>query len=523
MKDDFLCFSKEPEIISAINSEPILYSNKIQKMNTFLIKQERNFIITSNAIYIFNNKKKKKVIKYEEILGITLSSISNEFIIHRKKQYDIYYLCQDKNKLICSIIKAYENHLNYPIILCEINDKSIKAYATTKKEKKRDIDITRMDKTKIIDTETFLMDNESNWMDIEKAMSFTKNNNDLQLNNNINEINDDNIFWKNNLNIIFCKESSFNNFTERNLNYLGIIGRGKFSKTYLVENTVDKKYYAIKSIMKNNLEEYNKNQIKKILEHLNHNFLVELVFCYETNERIYFLTEYYQNEDLFYHIHSHKEKKNKNLNEIEIKFYSASIILALEYLHKNGIKYRNITPGNILITKDGYIKLTSFSFEEFFNLKGNICEYNLEKNEYSSPEALLNKQNESSDFWNLGIIIFEMIYGITPFYSFDVNNLSEIIEKNKVNFPEEIEISESLKNLIEKLLEKNSDKRFGNINDFSEIKNHEFFKGFNFEDLLNKKIEAPYKPCLDNDFKNKTFEKRYIYEELFKMELIDAN
>ena len=360
MKDDFLCFSKEPEIISAINSEPILYSNKIQKMNTFLIKKERNFIITSNAIYIFNNKKKKKVIKYEEILGITLSSISNEFIIHRKKQYDIYYLCPDKNKLICSIIKAYENHLNCPIILCEINDKSIKAYATTKKEKKRDIDITRMDKTKIIDTQTFLMDNESNWMDIEKAMSFTKNNNDLQLNNNINEINDDNLFGE-------------------NLIYHGIIGRGKFSKTYLVENTVDKKYYAIKSIMKNNLEEYNKNQIKKILEHLNHNFLVELVFCYETNERIYFLTEYYQNEDLFYHIHSHKEKKNKNLNEIEIKFYSASIILALEYLHKNGIKYRNITPGNILITKDGYIKLTSFSFEEFFNLKGNICEYNLEK------------------------------------------------------------------------------------------------------------------------------------------------
>ena len=116
-----------------------------------------------------------------------------------------------------------------------------------------------------------------------------------------------------------------------------------------------------------------------------------------------------------------------------------------------------------------------------------------------------------------------MIYGITPFYSFDVNNLREIIEKNKLNFPEEIEFSESLKNLIVKLLEKDSDKRFGNINDFSEIKNHEFFKGFNFEDLLNKKIEASYKPCLDNDFKNKTFEKRYIYEDLFKMELIDAN
>ena len=124
MQDDFLNFSKEPEIVTAINSEPILYSNKIQKMNSFIIKKERNFIITSNAIYIFNNKKKKKVIKYEDIQGITLSSISNEFIIHRKKQYDIYYLCSDKNKLICSIIKAYDNKMKIPIILCEINDNS---------------------------------------------------------------------------------------------------------------------------------------------------------------------------------------------------------------------------------------------------------------------------------------------------------------------------------------------------------------------------------------------------------------
>ena len=169
MQDDFLNFSKEPEIVTAINSEPILYSNKIQKMNSFIIKKERNFIITSNAIYIFNNKKKKKVIKYEDIQGITLSSISNEFIIHRKKQYDIYYLCSDKNKLICSIIKAYDNKMKIPIILCEINDKSLKSYATTKKEKKRDVDASRMDKTKVIDPQAFLMDNELNWMDLVRS------------------------------------------------------------------------------------------------------------------------------------------------------------------------------------------------------------------------------------------------------------------------------------------------------------------------------------------------------------------
>ncbi len=106
MENDFLLFSKEPEILSQINSDLILYSNKIQKMGSFLIKQERNFVVTPTAIYTFQNKKLKKKLKYEDIQGITFSTLSHEFIIHRKKEYDFHYLCADKTKLICAIIKA---------------------------------------------------------------------------------------------------------------------------------------------------------------------------------------------------------------------------------------------------------------------------------------------------------------------------------------------------------------------------------------------------------------------------------
>ena len=83
-----LSFSKEKEITTVLNNEPILYSNKIQKMNSFIIKQERNIIITEESIYIFDKKKFKKKINYEDILALTFSSISNEFIIHRKSIYD---------------------------------------------------------------------------------------------------------------------------------------------------------------------------------------------------------------------------------------------------------------------------------------------------------------------------------------------------------------------------------------------------------------------------------------------------
>jgi len=92
-QSDMLSFSKEKEITTVLNNEPILYSNKIQKMNSFIIKQERNIIITEESIYIFDKKKFKKKINYEDILALTFSSISNEFIIHRKSIYDYNLIC----------------------------------------------------------------------------------------------------------------------------------------------------------------------------------------------------------------------------------------------------------------------------------------------------------------------------------------------------------------------------------------------------------------------------------------------
>ena len=529
MENDFLSFSKEAEIIKAINSEKILYSNKIQKMTSFLIKQERNFIITPQAIYIFHNKKLKKSIKYEDIKAITFSTISNEFIIHRKNEYDYHYLCPDKIKLICSIIKAYEKYIKNPIILCEINEKSLKPYATTKKEKKKDINASRMDENKIIDTQTFLIDNDNNKI-ISRSQTVTNNNilsnaKNLRSNTiNINNINMDMdiIYEENNINIIFAKNEFINDknkFNENDIKYMKVIGRGKIGKIYLVNNILDKKYYAVKSIDKNILGEYNKDKIEKILNKLNFDFITNIMFCYETKERIYFFFEYVQNEDLFSHINFYKKlSKEKIINEEKIKFFIASIILALEYLHKNEIIYRNITPKNILINKDGYIKLTPFSLENIFKIKNDIIN-KLEKSEYSSPEILNNKEeNISSDFWNLGIIIYEMIYNITPFYSLDSNNLIEVINNNEIKFPKNFEISENLKDLIEKLLKKNLEERLGFDGDFTQIKNHDFFNNFNFDDLINKKMESPYKPKFEEDLQSNTFEEKYKYEDLIKAE-----
>ena len=517
MENDFLSFSNDPEILSAIKSNYILYSNKIQKMNSFIIKPERNLVVTATSIYIFQNKKLKKILKFEDIKGITLSTMSNEFIIHRINQYDIHYLCSDKIRLICSLIKAYEKCMKTPITLCEIPEKSLKPYATTKKEKKKDINASRMDKNRIIDTQTFLIDNDKDIKFAKRSLTINPNvNNIFNLNdtnnNNLNVINEED-----NMNIIFTKNNSINRIDENDFKYIDIIGRGKMSKIYLVENTMGKKYYAVKSINKNKIGKYDKNNIEKILKNINNEFVINITLCFETQEKIYFYYEHIQNEDLFYYINNNSNENNDTINEEKIKFYIASIILALEHLHKNEITFRNITPKNILITKDGYIKLTPFSLEHFFNLKKEI-----EKNEYTSPEVLNNEIKISSDFWNLGIIIFEMIFGIPPFYSLDENNLIEVIMKNELKFPEK-KVSENLKDLIEKLLKKNWEERLGNDGDFNKIKNHPFFQDFNFDDLINKKMESPYKPNFENNLKNNTFYEIYNDEDLMKIELMDLS
>lgn len=109
------------------------------------------------------------------------------------------------------------------------------------------------------------------------------------------------------------------------------------------------------------------------------------------------------------------------------------------------------------------------------------------------------------------------------FYSLDENNLKEMIANNDLKFPENINIPENLKDLIEKLLKKNWEERLGKNGDINEIKNHEFFSGFNFDDLLNKKIESPYKPNLDENLRNKNYEELYNYEDLIKVDLFNVN
>ena len=176
---------------------------------------------------------------------------------------------------------------------------------------------------------------------------------------------------------------------------------------------------------------------------------------------------------------------------INFSFYAAQVTLMFEYLHSKNIIYRDLKPENILISRDGYLKLTDFGFAK-------ICEgrtYTLcGTPEYLAPEILLNKgHGKPVDWWTLGILLYEMIAGVDPFNDDDPMLVYQKILKGKVKFPSSFD--SNAKSLVKHILVQDLSKRYGNLkNGADDIKNHRFFKNMNWNDLINKKITAPYRP-----------------------------
>lgn len=157
-------------------------------------------------------------------------------------------------------------------------------------------------------------------------------------------------------------------------------------------------------------------------------------------------------------------------NEDNTRFYAAQIALGKEYLHSIGRKYVNLMPENIFIDNKGYIRLTKIEkIEEHLDLdKAFLVD---DKNNYLAPELYSwNIDNKNADWWTFGIIIFEMLCGISPF----INDRNRILF-GKVKFPKLMVLSDDVKNVVIKLLEKDPLKRLGSKTGIKEIKSHPFF------------------------------------------------
>ena len=257
---------------------------------------------------------------------------------------------------------------------------------------------------------------------------------------------------------------------------------------------------------KNDIEEILEK--KQILQNLNNPFLIGVVFCFQTADRVYFIMNLIQGENLTSYM-----RRNKNIDYFQVQIYAAIIGIVIDFLHKNGINYIGLNTDNILIDKDGYLKISDFKMSKLFNLKSDNLLYN-ETSEFKAPEILqTNLFNNEADWWTYGVIIYELFFGIPPFFGENDDKLKDSIIKNELKFPKNKKISDNAKELIKKLLIKNPNNRLGHEGGFEEIKNEEFFKDFHFDLLINKKIDIDFKSSV-NVAENKEFKAEFTYEDL---------
>uniref|UniRef100_A0A4W3J8J2 Serine/threonine-protein kinase Sgk1 n=1 Tax=Callorhinchus milii TaxID=7868 RepID=A0A4W3J8J2_CALMI len=265
------------------------------------------------------------------------------------------------------------------------------------------------------------------------------------------------------------------------------------TQVLLAKRKHDDEFYAVKvlqkkAILKKKEEKHIMSERNVLLKNVKHPFLVGLHYSFQTADKLYFVLDYINGGELFYHL-----QRERCFLEPRARFYAAEIASALGYLHSLNIVYRDLKPENILLDHHGHIILTDFGLcKENIEPKGTTCTF-CGTPEYLAPEVL-HKQpyDRTVDWWCLGAVLYEMLYGLPPFYS---RNTAEMYD-NILNKPLQLKpnISNAARELLEGLLQKDRTKRLGAKEDFNEIKAHVFFSPINWVDLNAKKLMPPFNP-----------------------------
>ena len=237
---------------------------------------------------------------------------------------------------------------------------------------------------------------------------------------------------------------------------------------------------------------------RDLLSQLNHPFIVNLHFSFQNTNYLYLILDLYTGGDLRYHLF-HKNY----FEEIQTKFIISNIILGLEYCHSNLIIHRDIKPENIILDNNGYTHITDFGIamqqsKNATQVSGTPA--------YMAPEALFGKaQTIVSDYYSLGVLTFELIFGVKPYNGKNreeikekVKNKEIVLNKRSKNIKEKLS-KESI-DFISKLMQSDPNKRLGYLGGINDIKKHPWLININWKELYNFKLKAPFIPSGYNNY-----------------------
>jgi RAC serine/threonine-protein kinase len=270
-----------------------------------------------------------------------------------------------------------------------------------------------------------------------------------------------------------------------------VVGKGAFGKVFLVKKKDTSQVFAMKVLNKKDIKERDEIEHtlaeKSVLSKVKHPFLANLHFSFQSETSLYFIMDFINGGEVFHHL-----SNEGCFSEERSKFYTAEILLGLEYLHKNGVVYRDLKPENLLLNYQGHVVITDFGLSK----EGLVSNEATTKTfcgtpEYLAPEIIKGeKYTKAVDWWSLGTLLYEMMNGLPPYY---VDGNEELMYEKILYAPLQMPdtFSDEVKDFISKLLERNPEQR---LQDPAIMKQHPFFSSINWDKLYAKEIQPLFVP-----------------------------
>jgi len=272
------------------------------------------------------------------------------------------------------------------------------------------------------------------------------------------------------------------------------VGKGSFGRVFMVKKKDTKRVYAMKVLKKEKVIARNQLQHtlseRKILSDISNPFLVGLRFAFQTTQKLFMVFDFFNGGELYSYI------SRGRFTEERSRFYTAEILLGIEALHKNNVVYRDLKPENLLLDKEGHIRICDFGLSKE-DVVGDTVKSICGTPEYLAPEVIRRQQyGKVVDWWSLGTLIWEMIVGLPPFYDTNRQKMYRKILDCQLVQPKIM--STPAYHVCSGMLERVPTKRLG-YKGAGEIKAMPWFADINWDKLLKMEIEPPFKPAVKGD------------------------
>lgn len=291
---------------------------------------------------------------------------------------------------------------------------------------------------------------------------------------------------------------------------LKVVGKGSFGKVMqvmCVQSSLSQprltrwhsrkkdthRIYALKTIRKAHI--ISRSEVahtlaeRSVLAQINNPFIVPLKFSFQSPEKLYLVLAFVNGGELFHHL-----QREQRFDVNRARFYTAELLCALECLHGFNVVYRDLKPENILLDYSGHIALCDFGLCKMDMKDEDRTNTFCGTPEYLAPELLLGQgYDKTVDWWTLGVLLYEMLTGLPPYYDENTNEMYRKILSEPLHFPGPEIVPPPAKDLLSQLLDRRPEHRLG-AKGPSEIKAHPFFHQIDWRKLLQRRYDPTFKP-----------------------------